>query len=400
MLWGNMHLAFLYGLGLIGCYLAGELIDAWLPVVYGTGPAGRHDRARDFAVILILGLGATMLNPYSARLYDVLVLHRRDLLLLQETISEWTMPEVGLPYLRPYWAVMAFSFTAALWHFVRTRRTPPAHLLALGGFALASASHVRHLPYMALTGLMLAGAACVELPIPRRFLTRAGALLMAALAVHIIWGILPACLPWKQLCLRNGEALASFLESNSAALGRGRLYNQWGDGGYLGFRLRGSNPVYFDGRYIFHELLFETRAAFRDAASWRKLMNEKGVQVALFRRLESHGSREALPLAGGAKRAVVRPFYVRYMPREDWALVYWDEHDFVMVRRSAVDKKWIAQREYKWLWPEDWDRLDWQLKSGRAPKREVAAEAERAGKETPGLKSALGPLTSWLGTLP
>ena len=54
-------------------------------------------------------------------------------------------------------------------------------------------------------------------------------------------------------------------------------------------------------------------------------------------------------------RSVVfwRPAYLFYLPKKDWAVIYWDYRVVVLVRRRAVDPAWLAGTEYRYFRPAD-----------------------------------------------
>lgn len=371
-LWSNLHLAFLYGLILAGAYAAGDLAEAALPVVYGKGRWGKLDKTKDYVGLIGLGAAATLLNPYSGQLWGVLREHHDALRLLQEFICEWQIPDARQPSFRPFWGLLLTAYGCALAHFWKTRRTPLGPLIALFYFGLASSQHQRHLSYLSLAAVPVVALTAKDLLLPRWTPWAAGLLL----AGHVLFSAAPNTLladPSKP-CLERGARLAEFLEKEKAALGGRRLYNQWGDGGYLGFRLAPDYKIYFDGRYIFHNVLFETKEAFRRPEDWARHVDLYGIEVALVRRLLSHGAPEKV-----GRKVVPRPYWVRYFPEKEWALVYWDDTDIIFVRRSAVDRTWIARREFRWVRPDDGAWLAALAERKKAPRKAVEAELRRAG---------------------
>jgi hypothetical protein len=100
-----------------------------------------------------------------------------------------------------------------------------------------------------------------------------------------------------------------------------RLYNPWGWGGYLGWRLGGfGRAVYQDGRYIFHGLLAEEAAALESPEAWQAFLDRKGIDVALM---------ENAPMFVDG-----RPYHEAYMPRARWTLRHEDVRALVFERRA------------------------------------------------------------------
>lgn len=394
-LWANLHLAFLYGLLLVAFYIAGDLADAYRPVISGTGRRGRLDRAADYFGLLALGGAATLLNPYSGQLYGVLTEHYAALRFLRDSICEWQMPDVTMPSFSGYWVVVIFSFGAALAHFVKTRATPLGLLGALLYFGLSSSSHQRHLSYLALTGVPFAFWAARDLGWTGRRAAWAGAVLAAlSLARVADLAMMSVLVPGTPFVLEQHKSAADLLVREAAVLSRLRMYNGWGEGGYFGFRLTPEYKIFFDGRYIFHDLLFETRPALEKPERFEPFLDARGVDLVIFRR--APGSAFPETVKAKTKAVVPRPLYLRYLPPARWAYVHWDARDIVAVRRAAVSKEWLASRELRWLWADDWLRLDHQLREGAIEPAAVYAELKRVEAAAPDLKGFLKPLEDHL----
>ena len=70
-----------------------------------------------------------------------------------------------------------------------------------------------------------------------------------------------------------------------------------------------------------------------------------------------------------------------YLPRQRWALVYFDDQALVFVDRAKVPADWLAAHEYRWLLPGDEAaRLD-AMNRREIPPAAFAAEAARHASE-------------------
>ena len=359
-LWANLHLGFAFGLLLIGFYAAGEAIEAGLPWVYGRpggeAAGGAARRLRLFLSGLAAASAGSLLNPYGWKVYEVLWEHSRLLPALQDLIIEWQPPSITDLGSWPYWLLAAGSLVLALLHFLRTRRTPYAHLLALAYLAVVSSTHVRHRTFFFLLAVPLSLAWVRELR-PGRGWARAlgafAALVGALMALEVVkwyWPIIPAFsgLKW---CSEPAWEMTRFLAREPHLKGR-RLMNVWHHGGYLGFRLHPDYQVFFDGRYIFHDLLLETSAAGRQAQTWVRLLDKHGVELACLQRTHGFFRLETYKGSNGRKFVGGQPYYFSYMPKAVWALVYWDQENMVFARRSSVDAAWLEKAEYRLLLPD------------------------------------------------
>ncbi len=368
--WANLHPGFAYGLVLIGLFALGEAVE---PLWSGRLPSPRKDaRLREDLSLLLAAAAGTLLNPYGPRLYTALAEHVRDGALLERIISEWRPPDLTNPLLWPYALLLALWACAALAAIARGRRAHFGVLLTGGYFAWASTQHARHIPYFAVaaTPALFEALECLGLTDKERRVARvAGMGVFLSLLVHsvfFVWPVFPV-VAGTQWQAQWGRRLVDYLESEPDLAGH-RLYHSWGDGAYLGWRLAPRYPVFFDGRYIFHALGDEARTAFRSAPAWTRFLDKYGVDEV------SLGRRDAEPVGG-------RPYYLAYLPAEDWALTAWNDRDLFFVRRSAFDKAWLAGREYRTLRPDDEVRLAEDMAAGRLDLKAFDAEAARHARQ-------------------
>lgn len=385
-LWSNLHLGSIHGLILIALYGLGELMETTERRVSALGPL------KPYALLLALALLGSLANPFGWRLPAVILEHWRDLDILRESICEWKPPELGKPWFWPYAALLFLGLPALLYERLRTGGTPLAHVLGACAFGFASAMNQRQLSYLVVFMIPVLWRTAATLGTGRwgvRMIWSGATLAFALLTAHVgrtAWPHLPL---WSTAawCQAPARRLADFLSREAPALAGKRLYNTWGDGGYLGYRLSPAYQVFQDGRYLFHRLLAETIAAASSPEHWQGLMDRHGVEVACLKRSLQRRRPGTVLLAGGKRKAVWRPYYVEYLPAKDWALVYWDERDMVMVRRRSVDRGWLERHEYR-LWLPDQHPPPWLL-LGPDPRQEALLRRE-ASRHARDLGASLG----------
>ena len=88
-------------------------------------------------------------------------------------------------------------------------------------------------------------------------------------------------------------------------------------------------------------------------------------------------------LPDGRVEMFYRPGYLFYLPRQDWAVVYWDASVAALVRRPAVPAGWLAAREYRYLRPGDELNLVAPLLAGAVPMTEIKKELRNYLKDRP-----------------
>ena len=377
--WANLHLGFLYGILLQGLYAAAAAAEALLPVAAGRR-RGSLAPAREYAVFAAASAAGTLANPFLLELYGVLARHHAELGGLQDVIIEWSPPDFR-PVFLGFWILLAASSVVLLAALARRSPPPLVHAAAFAYFAFAASRHQRHLAYFTLAAvpvLVHAAPSAFAGRVGGRFAAVLGSFVALTSALHVAdvysnVGFRPG---WK-IVKQPRRRAADFLRREQAALGGLRLFNTWGDGGYLGWRLYPEWRVFYDGRYIFHGLLFETKAALTDARRWRAHMARHGVQLAVMRQAGAKATLKLLPDEKGRKQPVPRPYWLDYMPPAEWALVYWNEEDLLFVRRDAVPAAWLARSEYKTLLPGDFARLHLEGKTGRLDEKRLREELAR-----------------------
>ncbi|MBI4425298.1 MAG: hypothetical protein HY554_16330 [Elusimicrobia bacterium] len=358
MLWANLHAGFAYGL----------LLQALATVL-----AEAKSRRR-LAELLVFGALGTLANPAGPGLYPVLLEHAAGLGELSGTIREWQAPSFADPWLLPFWALLAAVFAAAI-RGLRSGRLTLLHLVALAFFALSAVRHVRTIPYFAAVAVPVAAAA---LGWAARPAARAAAW-AAALVLGAFWAarVAPELAAARAFIPRYApEGLARFLDGGREALGGKRLFHPIPWGGFLGYRLGPAYPIFADGRYLFHDLLKTVEEARREPEAFRRFLDGLGVDVVLLQAGSQSVSTDVL-LKDGRKLAVRRPAYLFFMPRADWALVYWDRDGSAFVRRSSAPRAWVERREYRLYRPGDLEAAELLVRDGLARPEELRAERER-----------------------
>lgn len=252
VIWANIHVQFIYGLGLLGLACAAPILDrvlqpisAWRsPMVWG----GR--RWRQLVTIAALCGCATLLTPHHIRLYSVIV----------ELAAQTGMWEYAFEMLAPSfrllsdWTLLAL-LGAALFHLGRQSTHSSFEVILL---IIASASAFRGqrdswLLVMAVVAVFLSpqatGGRRATALVPRR------RSLLAA-SVLILIGTL-GILSYRDFSERTIQentaklypiAAASFVEQKGL---QGPLYNHFNWGGYLIWRLP-ELKVSMDGRANVH----------------------------------------------------------------------------------------------------------------------------------------------------
>lgn len=387
-LWANLHAGYLYGLALAGLYAAGEFFTEELPYIYGKAPFARPSGSLGYLWVFFTGLAASLANPYGLKIYSVISNHQQYINTLQEYIQEWNTFDLLNIYQWPYVLALAGVLGSAAFFVLRRRHAAYTHFACLLFFVWASANHARHIPFFIITGLAF------TLALPWQDLkVRPRAVYGAAAAAAALLAWFYAANVWTQYTGRitgfrwGSDGLAVFLRANKAELSGLRVYNPWGWGGWLGWHLGPDYKVFVDGRYLFHDKIAEIIDVRESPAKWRELMDKYRFDLMLVQ-LDDLKVPMKHRLKNGTETLFWRPAWLFYLPRREWAIIYWDSSVLAAVRRSAADPRWLAEKEYRWLRPGDTLNLVQPALAGEVKISELQAEADRylrnhqAGHET------------------
>jgi len=353
LVWANCHAGFVLGWAAMGVY-CGEAL--WLRL-RGKPPADeRMLWGASLGAILISGL-----NPNGFRVLQVMRYYR--LSSMQSQIWEWQFPK--------YWEISPFTvllFGAAAVLLVRWRKTRMADWLLLAVFGAAGLTAFRNIILTALVGSILIAA---YLPGREEKKTWPDWLVMAALAVvgtMAVSQLIPfwaaaallavTALIWSGRWLPVAEGgLALLLVAGSVSLMhgsfhldaaewkfpvdaanfllqhhiKGRIFNTYGQGGYLLWRLWPEQQVFQDGRALNEHVFLDAQRIGMNAdetngKSGEQLLMDYGVEVIVVDGFE--------PVAG---TALYLPAALADPSQKEWKLVYQDIHDVIYMKHPPPD---------------------------------------------------------------
>lgn len=308
-LWANLHLGFVYGLLLVAVWLGALAFDR------------ARGRAVELAKPIAVGaacLVATTLNPRGPLLLWYLVHYYFAGRVDRSLVVEWQRPDPLNPL---HWPIFLTVLLLALALASRTRPKPFLWIVTAVMVAL-SMQAVRNAPFAALllvpvVGGALSGrwqAATSRRDSPRRVPVALAALLLAAVSALVLQlgsrqsGVTSLARPSES---GYPSAAAAYVKTHFAGK---RLFNEYGDGGYLIDTLYPALKVGIDGRGDVYggRILGDYATVYRARPDWDTLLAKYDPDVVLV--------PKQAPLA--AK--------LRTIP--GWRLVFSDDHDVVFVR--------------------------------------------------------------------
>ncbi len=371
-LWAQFHAAFVMGLALFAAY---ALADA--------GQGRYQAAAAKFAAFIAAALGS-LCNPYGIGPYKILLWHAQASDAMTRFIREWSPMPFNAPFYWPFWATLAILAALAAFSAIRALRKPGARASASNapwGLALAAAvlavlaiRHSRFSSYFNAPACVLAAfLAQNAFGTAKRQARGLAALFFAAYAAFLVY-FLPR-LSWSLSLNRTDlpQGAAAFMSAERQDIEPLKLYHPWEWGGYLGWRLRPWFKIFGDGRYIFHEQHAQAEEAFGSARAWQGYLKGLGADGALLPNVDILiNSQRRYP--DGTLKAFRRPWFVFYMPRARWALVYWDSRALLFVARKDAPRAWLQAHEYRYLHPKDEAAFEDALKRGEINRAELKGE--------------------------
>ncbi len=313
-LWVNLHAGYFLGLAVLGLCLGGEALSILAGLLRSERPS--LQKAALLALALTASLLAALLNPNTWRIlvYPFETLTSPSMM---QFIQEWFSPD----FHRPEWMPLAVLILALIAAPALARRpVPPTRVLLAVFFGFAALRSMRHVPLFALTAVPLLAAQLAalterrrEVQAPPRFARWLNPLLLGLTLLAVGLRFVSVL---QQQPLAEAEsypkAAVDWIVKNRPA---GNLYNTYGWGGYLIWRLYPHYPVYIDGRADVYgnEFIYDYMKIYYGQPGWEEKLEAAGVRLALV----ENDSGIAYALGGS----------------EAWQMAYKDDKALIFVRK-------------------------------------------------------------------
>jgi hypothetical protein len=317
LLWVNLHAGYFLVFAAIGLHLTGEALDRLLALRRGGRPSARPILALTLA--LAVAAAAALANPNGSHIltYPFQTLSSPS---MQQYIQEWFSPD----FHQSQWQPLAWLFLALIASAVLGRRpVSMARLLLTVVFAYAALRSMRNVPLFAICAIPLLAEQLVPLfgdrlqvQGPPRWARWLNPLLLA-LAV-LLAGVQFISTVSRQAEVERDSfpaAAADWILENRPA---GNLYNTYGWGGYLIWRLFPDYRVYIDGRADLYGdgFIYGYQEISHAVPGWQAGLDAARVNTVLIER----GEPLAYALAGS----------------QLWVEAFRDEASVVFVRRTVL----------------------------------------------------------------
>ncbi|HWI14954.1 MAG TPA: hypothetical protein VNT02_11915, partial [Burkholderiales bacterium] len=320
--WANLHGASVVGIALLALFLGAEWVQSF---VRGEADAARRAALKRLTFWAALAAVATLANPRFLE-YWIYPFYVLNLDVAKGVINEWQSPNFHSLYYRYFLFAFLLFFAVQIY----SRRKPDLPELAVPLFFIVCGfTAVRHLPLACLAVAPFFALFARELPpLPNLSALRVksiasgrqlDATLVNALNVALLVCV-GASIAYTQTRRYTPESIidaalpvkaASFIADNGIT---GRMFNEYGEGGYLIWRLYPAQRVFVDGRADLYgnDFLNDYFEIVGGKAGWKQKLEARAIDYAVLPR--DVPLRQLLLADGGYK------------------LVYDDERHSVLVR--------------------------------------------------------------------
>jgi hypothetical protein len=316
LLWVNLHAGYFLLFAAVGIHMAGETFDYLLALRRREQPSARP----------FLALGATLAASALTALanpngFHILVYPFQTLTSpsMQQFIQEWFSPD----FHQSQWQPLAWFFLALIGTTLLARRPVPlSRLMLTVFFGYAALQSMRNVPLFAVAAIPVLAEQLTSF-----FGTRTQVQAMPRFtrwlnpAIVVIAFLLAG---FQFLSTVSGQTLSErenfpagaadwILENHPS----GNLFNTYGWGGYLIWRLYPGYPVYIDGRADLYgdDFIYDYVGIYQAGAGWQAKLDAAQVDTVVIEKGE--------PLANAMAESPL------------WIVAFQDDASIIFVRKSA-----------------------------------------------------------------
>ena len=334
LLWVNLHAGFTIGLIFLAITIVGEYLRNRLGRPAADDPGGGPTPMRPLLAIAGLSLLAVLVNPNFAAIY-LYAAQTQFSTAQQKLIVEWFSPDFHRPELRAFEAMLLLIIGLLV---VSPRKPRLADMLLLFAGIVLALQSVRHTalfvaiatPIMIELGQGAWDANRHRLPSlhePRRgrvtgFLNL---VVLVVVAIVALSQVLPSLRSgFRSIAIKKDYPVAAvdFVQADPPP---GHVFNQYGYGGYLIYRMWPQLEVYIygDAAVMGDPFLNEYQGLAVIHPNYKETLDRREVSWVIY--------------------ATGEPLEVVLQQSQDWQLVYQDNAASVLVRKSSAATAYLAR---------------------------------------------------------
>jgi hypothetical protein len=335
LLWVNLHAGFTIGLVFLVITLAGEVLRNRFLHPRTGGDGGDPLPIRPLLAVIGLSAVTVLANPNFAAIY-LYAVQTQFSTAQQQLIVEWFSPNFHMPEIRAFEAMLLLLITLIAASPRRPRLTDMLLLLAGLTLALQSVRHIALFVAIATPILIELGQATWEAnrdhlprlrePRPNAVFGAVNVVVLLAIAVLALGTqVIPnvrAGFHSKAITTSFPVGAVDFVDTD---LPPGHVFNQYGWGGYLVYRIwpRQQVYVYGDAAVMGDAFLNEYQSVNTLRPQFRQVLDRRGVTWVIY--------------------PTDDPLEVVLQQSPDWQLVYRDKVASVLVRKSDATQAYLSR---------------------------------------------------------
>jgi hypothetical protein len=286
LVWVNLHAGYFLGLAILAIYLFGGLID--LLIINLRGP-GRSDLSSLRYILMLFGtlvvcLFATLANPNG---FSILIYPFQTLIspAMQQFIQEWFSPDFHLLEWQP---LAIFFLTLVGVGMLGKKQISPTRIILTVVFGYAALRSMRNIPLFVIVAIPALAEqidSLVRIPVETNSPNRLRKALVPTLLVFFF--IIVGFRFWQVVQTQPKAEAETFPRGAVDWIVKnhphGQLFNTYGWGGYLIWRLYPIYPVYIDGRADVYgdKFLYAYTDIYRGRPGWEQALDAQAVHLVL-----------------------------------------------------------------------------------------------------------------------
>ncbi len=286
LVWVNLHAGYFLGLAIVAIYIAGGLMELLKAGLQKTMVPGTPTLRSVLMLCAALGISilAALVNPNGILIliYPFQTLTSQA---MQQFIVEWFSPDFHQLGWQPLaWFILAFIGAGML----GKKPISLTKILLTLVFGYAALRSMRFVPLFAIVAIPILTEQIDSLARIQSEVKAQGRLFRWLAPVLLVTSMLAVGFRFVQVVRGQAKAEAGtfpkaavdWIAENRPA---GNLFNSYGWGGYIIWRLYPQYPVYIDGRADVYgdKFIFDYREVYRAQPDWEQVLDAQGVGLVL-----------------------------------------------------------------------------------------------------------------------
>ncbi len=287
LVWVNLHAGYLLGLAIMGIYIFGELMEILIAQFHKEDKAARLSALRPIlfqSCFLGACFVAALANPNGIKIiiYPFQTLVSPS---MQQFIQEWFSPDFHQLIWQPFaWLILVLIGIG----MISKKSISPTNILLTFLLGYAALRSMRNIPLFVISVIPVLSeqvGSLISIPTEKRNLSRLYSITVPVLLILLVFVI---SLRFVQVVQEQStiesenfpKAAADWLLENKT---QGNLFNSYGWGGYLIWRIYPEYRVFIDGRADVYgdKFIFDYMTIYHAEPGWENKLNNQAVHTVL-----------------------------------------------------------------------------------------------------------------------